>query len=148
MVRGSLRPYLQKPKNITASTDAIRQWAEGIGDANPLYNDPNYASKTRWEGSIAPPGFESSMGLPKHPKMPPDDEAVTRKALRGVQLFHSGSEHFYYKPIQPGTVLYKSQWVQDVAEKMGHVTERSVLVTNAHAYLEFALSPYEPLTGN
>jgi acyl dehydratase len=128
------RGYLQKPKNITASGDAIRQWAEGIGDANPLYNDPGYAARSRWADSVAPPGFETSMGLQRMPLMPADEERATRHALRGVQLFHSGSEHFYYRPIQPGTILHRSQWVAAVEEKEGNFTARSVLVTNGFAY--------------
>lgn len=82
---------LPNPRNITASEDRIRQWAEGIGDANPLYNDPQYGHATRWSGMVAPPGFESSMGLQRNPVIPAEDESATRKALRG--------------------------WVADVAEK-------------------------------
>lgn len=128
------RGYLTKPKNITASHDGIRQWAEGIGDANPLFNDPEYGKDTRWGEMIASPGFEVSMGLRRNAVMPPDEEAATRRALRGLQLFHSGSEHYYYRPIRAGDTLFKSDWVADVAEKNGRVAERSVLVTNNNSY--------------
>jgi acyl dehydratase len=37
--------------------DAIRHFAWGIGDANPLWLDPAYAASTRWSGLIAPPCF-------------------------------------------------------------------------------------------
>jgi acyl dehydratase len=35
--------------------DAIRHYAWGIGDDNPLWLDPEYASRTRYRGIIAPP---------------------------------------------------------------------------------------------
>lgn len=126
---------LSKPKNVTASADAIRQWAEGIGDTNPFYNDEAYATATRWGGPVAPPGFEASMGIARHPVMADaEEDARTRKALRGVGLFHAGSEHFYYRPVTPGTVLYRSQWLADVAEKAGDFAGRAVMATNAQSW--------------
>ena len=40
-----------------ASRDGIRHYAHGIGDDNPLWCDPAYAARTRWNGLIAPPSF-------------------------------------------------------------------------------------------
>ena len=37
--------------------DAVRHFAWGIGDNNPLWLDPEYAAHTRWGGIIAPPCF-------------------------------------------------------------------------------------------
>ncbi len=37
--------------------DAVRHFAWGIGDDNPLWLDPDYASQTRWAGVLAPPSF-------------------------------------------------------------------------------------------
>jgi acyl dehydratase len=39
----------------TANADAIRHWAHGIGDMNPLWTDEAYAVGTRWKGIVAPP---------------------------------------------------------------------------------------------
>src|SRR4030042_3409579 len=36
---------------------AIRRYAESVGDDNPLYNDEEYAKKTKYGGIISPPGF-------------------------------------------------------------------------------------------
>ena len=36
---------------------SIRRYAEAVGDNNPLYRDEAYASKSRYGGIIAPPGF-------------------------------------------------------------------------------------------
>ena len=59
-----------------ATVDAIRHFAEGIGDDNPLHLDPAYAAKSRFGGIIAPPtfldvfsnrGFESDDGFSRGP---------------------------------------------------------------------------------
>ncbi|MED5264991.1 MAG: MaoC family dehydratase N-terminal domain-containing protein [Actinomycetota bacterium] len=43
--------------NDYATQDAIRQFADGVGDKNPLWRDSDYASKTRWASLLAPPSF-------------------------------------------------------------------------------------------
>jgi hypothetical protein len=40
-----------------ATRDAIRHYAHGIGDDNPLWCDPDYAANTRWGGIVALPSF-------------------------------------------------------------------------------------------
>ena len=37
--------------------DAIRHFAWGIGDANPLWLDEDYGMRSAWQGTIAPPSF-------------------------------------------------------------------------------------------
>ena len=37
-----------EPWNYEATRDAIRHYAHGIGDDNPLWSDPAYAEKTRY----------------------------------------------------------------------------------------------------
>ncbi|WP_419709624.1 FAS1-like dehydratase domain-containing protein [Pseudomonas sp. NFX224] len=125
---------ITKPWNTYAHGDAIRRWAESVGDMNPLYNDEGYASSTRWGGTIAPPGFEWSMGIDRNPVVSPDMFQETRHALRGVQLFHSGAEYIYYRPITVGVRLYKSECVGDVEEKQSRFATRSVIVNNATSW--------------
>jgi len=36
---------------------AIQRYARAIGDPNPLYNDPDFASRTKYGRLLAPPGF-------------------------------------------------------------------------------------------
>lgn len=43
------------------SRDAIRHFAWGIGDDNPLWIDPEYAAQSRWLGIVAPPCFLYAM---------------------------------------------------------------------------------------
>jgi acyl dehydratase len=43
--------------NEHATRLAIMRFAEGIGDDNPLWTDPDYAATTRHKGLVAPPSF-------------------------------------------------------------------------------------------
>ena len=47
----------QPPWVRRATRDAIRHFAWGIGDNNPLWIDPDYAAASPWGGPIAPPCF-------------------------------------------------------------------------------------------
>lgn len=121
---------IDEPWNITCTDDAVRRFAICIGDDNPLFTDPAYAAATRWGGVIAPPAFEKSMGLNRNPEMDPGEAKATQKALRGVQLYHSGGENFYWSPIKEGAKLYRSRYVKAVDEKESEFSGRSVIVTN------------------
>jgi acyl dehydratase len=46
---------LPRPHIELTSKDAIRHWAEAIGDRNPLWIDEQYASTSPWGDVIAPP---------------------------------------------------------------------------------------------
>jgi len=118
------------PHYTEATHDSIRHFAEGYGDANPLYTTRDYGRNTRWGSQIAPPGMESTMGYDRSPIPPPDLDRETRGALRGVQLFHSGNDARFYRPIVPGDVLDRSGVVHDVEEKVSEFAGRSVIVTN------------------
>ena len=122
---------IDEPWNLSCTDDAVRRFALCIGDDNPLFTRPDYAKNTRWGGVIAPPAFEKSMGINRSPEMDPDEAKITSKALRGVQLYHSGGEFFYYAPITEGTTLYRSKYVKAVDDKQSEFSGRSVIVTNA-----------------
>ncbi|RJX32261.1 MAG: hypothetical protein C4525_10970 [Desulfarculus sp.] len=54
-----------------ATPEAIRQFGQGLGDLNPLWCDPAYASASAWGGLLAPPAFlnavcegQAIVGLP------------------------------------------------------------------------------------
>ena len=126
--------FVSWPWNETASADSIRQFAHGYGDLNPLYTDRTYGSSTRWGGMIAPPGYEWTMGLDRSPAVPPDLAAQTRGALRGVHLFNAGHEGWFYRPINPGDTLYRSNALAAVQGKQSQFAGRSVITTNENTW--------------
>jgi len=90
-----------------ASENNIRNYAHGNGDDNPLYTDPTYGAKTRWGSMIAPPAMAEVMTKTFYGDPPPKPVRDASKGLfRGVHVFVSGSEKFFYRPIYPGDALY------------------------------------------
>ncbi|WP_051266412.1 FAS1-like dehydratase domain-containing protein [Nakamurella lactea] len=122
------------PWNTEATVDAIRHFAEGYGDDNPMFVDPEHGVGTRWGSMVAPPGFEATMGMDRSPKVPADLRRETRGALRGVQLYHSGNEARYYRPITPGTTLDRTYAITEVTPKSSTFAGRSVIVTNNYQW--------------
>lgn len=89
----------------------IRQFAEAIGDSNPLYVDEEYASKTIYGGIIAPPTFPIAIGQDSGESL--DLKLDQRRMLHGEQEF------IYNRPIRPGDTLYCQMKVSDVYEREG-----------------------------
>lgn len=125
---------LDEPYNMECTADAVRRYAICVGDDNPFYRNAEYARAGRWGQVIAPPGFEVTMGIDRSRPMEPGFAKETSKALRGVQLYHSGAEHFYYAPVGESARLYKAGWVADVQDKRSSFGGRSAIVTNANCY--------------
>jgi acyl dehydratase len=122
------------PWTTTASFDSIRHYAEGYGDDNPLYTTAEHGRGTRWGSQIAPPGFEATMGYNCTQPIDPQVDRETKSALRGVQLFHSGNEATFYRPVVPGDTLNMSKVVDRVDEKVSDFASRTVIVTNENVW--------------
>lgn len=75
--------------NHEATRDTIRHYSWGIGDDNPLYCDPAYASHTRWGGVIAPPTFFFGIF-----------DAVVAPGLPEIQWYYSGFDAEFLRPIR------------------------------------------------
>lgn len=99
-----------KPKepyfNTVATKDAIRHFADGIGDLNPLWRDPEYARKTRYGCIIAPPCFLYSVC-----------RAPASLGLPGIHSWHSGNDWYFYKPILVNDEFTYTWVLTDLVEK-------------------------------
>jgi hypothetical protein len=91
--------------------------------------------------ATADSAFEKSMGILRNKEVP-ESMKDTNKALRGVQLFHSGGENFYYRPIVEGTKLYRTKWVSDVQVKESEFAGRSAIVSNRFDLWDDAYGTY------
>ncbi|OIN97231.1 MAG: hypothetical protein AUJ48_00320 [Deltaproteobacteria bacterium CG1_02_45_11] len=74
--------------NEEATEGAIRRFADGIGDPNPLWRDIKHGKKSRYGSIIAPPSWVFSV------------LAGVQFGWRGLAGFHSASEMEFYKPIK------------------------------------------------
>ena len=96
-------PYLTE-----ATRDAIRHWAEAIGDDNPLWLDAEYARTTRWGTMLAPPtmlyAFDRlSVGY--------------RGGLPGVHAMFGGTNWTFYHPTRLGDRVRVKVIFKDLIER-------------------------------
>ena len=47
----------EEPIVFKVEEGAIQRYARAVGDANPLYNDVEYAAQSKWGRLLAPPAF-------------------------------------------------------------------------------------------
>lgn len=110
-----------------ATENNIRNYAHGIGDDNPLYCDPAYAKKSRWGGIIAPPSMAEVITKAMYgDPMPSEIKKIAGGLFRGVHMFVSGSEKFFYRPIYPGDQLHAFSGDEDYFEKPSSFSGRTV----------------------
>ena len=69
----------------TATQDAIRHFAWGIGDNNPLWFDAGYAANSPTGGIVAPPCILYAV-----------DSTIVAPKLAGVQWIYAGTESVSY----------------------------------------------------
>ena len=94
--------------NSVATRDAIRQFADGVGDYNPLWRDVRYVSKTRWRKILAPPSFLYSV-----------DATIVAPKLPGVQWIYAGTKWRWYDVIRLNDEFDVSVIFTEMEEKTG-----------------------------
>ncbi len=110
------------PFNEFVTVDAIRHFAHGTGDDNPLYCDPTYAVDTRWASMITPPLFYRSTGNPEAREWSEEDRARARDPLSGIHSWYVGETIHWLRPIHPGDRLSARRFRQDFVEKRSSFT--------------------------
>jgi len=89
------------------NVDAIRHWALGIGDDNPLWLDPEYAGKTRYGRIVAPPTILYAT-----------DRVISGYVggLPGIHAMFAGTNWTWYMPILVGTRIHTEVYLKDLVE--------------------------------
>ena len=79
-----------EPWCYEATRDNIRHYAHGIGDANPLWCDPDYAAGTAYGTVVAPPSFVFAL-----------DRVLSGYVggLPGIHAMWAGADLTWYAPI-------------------------------------------------
>lgn len=112
----------------TASYDAIRNFAWGLGDDNPLYCDEFYGTRTRWGAQIAPNSMGQIIGAPMYgDPMPEEIKRGTKSLFRGIHVFVSGGSTDWYRPIYPGDRLFSYFGEESLDVKESEFAGRSVI---------------------
>ena len=98
----------------------IERFIRAVDDPNPLWQDEEYARKTRYGGTIAPPLFAVVLGYDEFDKQ-------IAKLMSG--RLHGGTEFEYFKPVRPGDVITASRKVADIREREGKKLGKMAFIT-------------------
>lgn len=94
----------------------IRRMAEAVDDPNPLWQDEEYAGKSKYGSIVAPPVFLMSFGLPQL------QDAQMSVPIEAPRLLAGGVNYEYFEPVKPGdtiTVQTKLSDLKEVETKLG-----------------------------
>ena len=99
-----------EPWNHEATRDAIRHYAHGIGDDNPLWCDPDYAATAKYGAIVALPSFLFST-----------NRIISGYCggLSGVHAMWAGSDWTWRKPVLRNDVISTEAYLKDI---FGHQT--------------------------
>lgn len=111
--------------NTEVTADAIRHFAYGISDANPLWMDPDYAAKSRYGRLAAPPAFLTSVLYPILHGAPM--EAPLSSLIGGV-------EYQWLLPILEGDRLRAATRQVNCFEKKSRTGRRLIFILSEATY--------------
>jgi acyl dehydratase len=118
------------PHYSLPTTDTFRHVAEAYGDGNPLWCDPDYAAKTRWEGALAPPplvGGDTLVGDDEVRDLDDDTRALLKgDPLRGVHAFYAASAREWWAPLRPLRPVSRRNALVAVLDKPSEFAGRAV----------------------
>jgi acyl dehydratase len=105
-----------EPWNYEATRDAIRHYAHGIGDDNPLWCDPAYAQKTQYGSIVALPSFLFS-----------SSRIVSGYVggLSGVHAMWAGADWTWHKPVLRNDLITTEAYLKDLIEHQTRFAGRS-----------------------
>ena len=102
---------------------AVRRYADAVENSNPLYDDEEYAARSRYTGIIAPPGF---WGWPMKPVAAstglPDIVSDLQKALNNAgfpRILDGGISYEFFISVRAGDIIVASPKVENITEKQG-----------------------------
>ncbi len=100
-----------------ATRDAIRHYAHGIGDDNPLWCDPDYAKGTRYGDVIAPPSFLFACS-----------RIVSGYVggLSGVHAMWAGADWTWHRIVRRNDEIRTEAWLKDLIERETRFAGRAV----------------------
>ncbi|MBI4507165.1 MAG: MaoC family dehydratase N-terminal domain-containing protein [Chloroflexi bacterium] len=109
-----------QPHVEVATRDAIRHFADGTGDANPLWRDAVYSARTRWGTVLAPPCMLYAF-----------DRVVSGQVggLPGIHALFAGTAWEWYEPLREGDHVVGHSALHALEEKRSAFSGRSVKQT-------------------
>ena len=108
-IRNRLGVYYHGTRHVgEVSADAMRTYALGMGERNPLFLDAEYGRGSPYGSVIATPIFLWTVRA---------ITATNLGGMPGVHSFYGGSEWEYFAPVRSGDVISAAYRPHDVVEK-------------------------------
>ncbi len=127
---GIAEPHPMPPHYTVPTIDTFRNVAVAYGDDNPLWCDPEYGPKTRWESPIASPalvGGDTLIGEDEIAAVAPEHAELMRgDPLRGVHAFYAASAREWWAPLLPLRRVCRANALVGVFDKPSEFAERAV----------------------
>lgn len=98
----------------------IRKFALAVGDPNPLWQDEEYARRSRYGGIVAPPTFIPTIGF---------DQIEPELTSLSSTLLHGSTELECYQPVRPGDKVTVTCRLANIRERPNQVTSKTVFMT-------------------
>lgn len=121
----------------------IRHWCDAMGDANPVYTEPDAAAASRHAGIVAPPTMLQAWTMPGLGDPVVDDPETTDHAaqLRALLDDHgftsvvaTNCEQQYARYLRPGDLLSVDAVVETVSERKQTGLGDGYFVTTTQTY--------------
>ncbi|WP_191245322.1 MaoC family dehydratase N-terminal domain-containing protein [Amycolatopsis deserti] len=96
--------------------EKIREFAAAIGDASPLYTDPEAARAAGYPDVIAPPTFLTVINLDAINAIADDPEL----GLDYSRMVHGDQAFTYTRPVHAGDLLRITTTVEDIMARAGN----------------------------
>ena len=139
---GVPEPHPLPPHYTLPTIDTFRNVAVAYGDDNPLWCDPDYGLKTRWESAIAPPplvGGDTLVGEDEVTAVAPSKrELMKGDPLRGVHAFYAASAREWWAPMYPQRRCVRRNALVGVLDKASEFAGRAVHEWTAQVFRDDA----------
>src|ERR1700716_463024 len=98
------------------SREKIREFADAIGDENPLYRDPAAARAAGHPDVIAPPTFVTVINIPAINSVVADPEL----GLDYARMVHGDQSFSYVRPVRADDRLKLTVYIDDIMDRAGN----------------------------
>jgi len=113
-----------KPRVYPIERGLVKQFARAIDDPNPLWQDEEYAGKSRYGAIVAPPALVIALGWSDFQADGP----------RGKAGLHGGTELECYQPIRAGDTITITNTLVDAQEKDSKKLGKMAVFTYERVY--------------
>jgi acyl dehydratase len=115
---------------VEATRDNIKNFADAVGDANPLWINEEYAKKSRFKGITAPPTFLYNVNHGSGPALAPPGQPPAMN----LTLLYTGAELEFFRPICLGDEFTVKGKSVGIARKQSKSLGTMLFCTGATTY--------------